>query len=140
MPEPTQPETPAQPEKGPASNASTSQAQPQILLTNPPFGGVPIGMFPPQFALQQVQVWQGQFPPPDAIERYEQVMPGTFNRLMSMAERQQEASIASANDARSALRADTKRGHWLGFSITLLAMIGAVACAVLGQTIVARLF
>ena len=35
----------------------------------------------------EVQVWQGQFPPPDAVEKYEAVLPGAFDRIVAMAER-----------------------------------------------------
>ena len=89
------------------------------------------------FALQQVQVWQGQFPPPDAVERYEQVLPGAFDRIMTMAERQQEASIAGSAEARRYLREDSRRGHWLGWLVTVVALVCALVCAILGQPWVA---
>ena len=36
---------------------------------------------------QTVQLWQGQYPPPEAIEHYEKVLPGSFDRMIAMAER-----------------------------------------------------
>ena len=67
-------------------------------------------------------------------------MPGAFNRLMVMAEKQQDASIAATTEARRAVIADTRRGHRLGFTVTLLAMVGAGGCAYLGQPWVAVTF
>jgi uncharacterized membrane protein len=91
---------------------------------------IPLGA--PGFAVQQVQVWQGQFPPPEAIERYEAINPGTFDRLVTMAERQQQAVIESAAEARRFQRADNQRGQYLGFIVTVLAILGAVICGYLG--------
>ena len=113
-----------------SSGAASGEPQP----ANPPDSipvGVPFGA--PAFAVQQVQVWQGQFPPPDAIERYEAVHPGTFGRLVTMAERQQQAVIESASEARRFQRADNQRGQYLGFLVTVLAIVGAVLCAFFGQ-------
>ncbi len=100
---------------------------------------IPLGTTMPitGMAVQQVQVWQGQFPPPDAVERYEATMPGAFDRLMRMAERQQDAAIEAGGEARAYLRADTKRGHYLGFLVTVFAILGAIVCAYLGQPWVA---
>jgi hypothetical protein len=92
--------------------------------------GLPMG-------LAQVQVWQGQFPPPEAIERYERVQPGAFDRILKMAERQQESDIGAARETRLLVQSDTKRGVWLGWSVTVGAIIGAVVCAYIGQPAVA---
>jgi uncharacterized membrane protein len=47
----------------------------------------------------QVQLWQGQFPPPDALERYEKLLPGAFNRMMVMAETAQTNQAADIKRA-----------------------------------------
>lgn len=104
---------------------------------------IPAGAVPIRLAggvalrVQQTEVWQGQFPPPDAIERYEKVSSGSFDRLITMAEKQQDASIEGNREARRNLRADTQRGHYLGALIAVLAIAGAVYCAVIGQPWVA---
>jgi uncharacterized membrane protein len=90
--------------------------------------------------LQQTHVWQGQFPPPDAIERYEAVLPGAFDRLMKMAEEQQAAQIAQAKQANDYHRADIRRGHWLGAGVTLIAMSCALIALDMGSVVVATLF
>jgi hypothetical protein len=54
-----------------------------------------------------------------------------------MAETQQNAVISASAEARALLSKDTARGHWLGWSVTLGALVGAVVCAYLKQPLVA---
>lgn len=116
-----------------AAAAPISAHQPAPILLNP--FQLPAGM---QLGVAaQVQVWQGQFPPPEAIERYEQVMPGAFDRIVSMAERQQVSVIDATADVRKIMSRDTQRGHWLGWSVTVGSLLGAVVCAYLNQPVVA---
>jgi uncharacterized membrane protein len=88
---------------------------------------------------QQVH-WQGPYPPPEAVERYEQILPGAFNRMISMAEQLQNAQIEQAGRALSFTQLDTKRGHWLEFFLSILAMGGAIGCLALEYPWVAVAF
>jgi uncharacterized membrane protein len=90
--------------------------------------GVPTQLTLPGIVQQQAQHWQGPYPPPDAVERYERVLPGTFNRLITMAEQLQAAQIEQSGRIIDLTHAENKRGHWLGFSSTVIAMAGAVVC------------
>ena len=89
---------------------------------------------------QQLQVWQGQYPPPDAIERYEAVLPGAFDRMIRMAEGTQSAQIRVVEDGLKATARDVARGHWLGFITSLAAMCGAIGSVLLHQPWVAGAF
>ena len=71
------------------------------------------------------------------VERYERVLSGTFNRLITMAEQLQAAQIVQSQQGLDYTQADTKRGHWLGFATTGFAMIGALLCAIFGHPWVA---
>jgi uncharacterized membrane protein len=93
-----------------------------------PFG---VSLGAPGLAVQQLQLWQGQFPPPDAVEHYEQLLPGVFDRIVRMAEEQSAASISGTTEARKLLQSDTARGQWLGWSLAVLAIASAV---LLGMT------
>lgn len=114
-----------------------SSAQPlptQPILVNPVPGGsftFPPGQAGMMLGLSQ-QSWQGPYPPPDAAERFEVLHPGAFARILTMAETEQTARIASVNAAQGYMRNDVARGHWLGFSVSISALVAAVACAVLG--------
>jgi uncharacterized membrane protein len=79
----------------------------------------------------QMQVWQSQYPPPDAAERFERILPGSFNRILGMAERLQEGQIEATERGQTYAMRDTRRAHWLGWSIAVLAMFGAVGCMLL---------
>jgi uncharacterized membrane protein len=88
---------------------------------------------------QNIQVWAGQFPPPEIVERYEALEAGTFSRLISMAERAQFAQIAAAEEGRRFQRDDTRRGHYLGFTLATISVVAGVICAYLKQPVVAGL-
>jgi len=106
------------------------------------FPGTP-GYLPPNTpGLVQFQqtVWQGQFPPPDAIERYEVILPGVFDRIVKMAEAQQQAQIVNGQNALSFQRNDIRRAHILAAAVTVAAMVGAVVCAWMKQPYVAAAF
>lgn len=99
--------------------------------------GMPRGVV----TVQQVEMmWQGQFPPPDAIERYEATLPGTFNRLIAMAEKRMDAEIEGSRHHRTTRANDTRRGHYLGAIVTFGAVIGAGLCAYIHQPWVAVTF
>jgi uncharacterized membrane protein len=88
----------------------------------------------------QAQFWQSPFPPPEAVERYEAILPGAFDRILRMNEELQAANIASAERAQAYMRGDMRRGHWLGFVLSLAALAGALACVKLGAPVVAGVF
>lgn len=67
-------------------------------------------------------------------------MPGTFNRLLTMAEEAQRAQIQTVTRAQEFARRDTRRGQMLGFVVTLCAMGGAIWCALLHEPVVAGIF
>jgi uncharacterized membrane protein len=104
-----------------------------------PFGiGIPVAGLP--VAQQTFQVWQGQYPPPDAVEHYEKVLSGSFDRMIAMAERLQAAQIEESRRAHDYAQRDSQRGHWLGFSTAIGAMVAASVALVLGYPWVAGVF
>ncbi len=90
-----------------------------------------------QVRLTQVQVWDGQFPPPDAIERYEQILPGAFDRIISMAERAQDRQFEENRHVQGLIAEETRRGQYLGTVVTLVALAGGIYCASIRQGVVA---
>ncbi len=87
-----------------------------------------------------MQSWQGPYPPPEAAERFEALLPGTFNRIMVMAEQAQAAQLLAMKNAIEYQRRDTRRGHVLGFLSSIAAMAGALCCLYFKQAWVASLF
>jgi uncharacterized membrane protein len=90
--------------------------------------------------IQQAAHWQGPYPPPEAVERYEKVLPGTFNRLIAMAEQLQSSQIEQSKLALEFAQANSARGHWLGFAGMGLAIFGALVCVWFGEPWVAAAF
>lgn len=87
-----------------------------------------------------MSLWQGQYPPPDAIERYQKALPGSFDRMLTMTEKRMDSEIR-ANDAGVAAQiADVRRGHYLGAAVTIGAMGAAIVCAAINQPVVACAF
>jgi uncharacterized membrane protein len=85
-------------------------------------------------------MWQAPFPPPQAVCEYEQILPGTWNRLLGMAEKAQAAQILTIRNAQEYYRRDTKRGQVLGIVAMLAAMGCAIYCVSMKQPWVAVAF
>jgi uncharacterized membrane protein len=86
------------------------------------------------------QSWQGPYPPPDAVERYEKIQPGVFDRIVSMAERMEAAQIEQSAAALKYQHEDSRRGQWLGFSVAAGAVVGAVIIGIVGNPWLAAAF
>jgi uncharacterized membrane protein len=111
----------------------------RLLLPDPtlPYDPANAMLFP---VGQQITHWQGPYPPPEAAERFEALLPGSFGRIIAMAEQSQAAQIAAVSRAQDYLQRDTSRGQWLGSVVSIIAMAGGAVCAVAGQPWVAGLF
>ena len=105
-------------------------------------GGIqlPLPNLPAVVSFQHTQLWQGQFPPPDAVERYEAVLPGAFDRIIGMAERQQAATIVQVTEANKYRHADVKRAHYLGAAVTVAALGCSLVAYHMGSTALAVAF
>jgi len=68
----------------------------------------------------------GPLPPPEALEKYNQVLPGAAERILAMAESQQahrqhlEKHVIESN-----VSAQT-RGTWLGFFVAMTVIVGGI--------------
>lgn len=77
--------------------------------------------------------WAGPYPPPDLLRGYEDVLPGSADRIISMAERQQEHRHSLE---RTSVEGGSKRawwGLWLGFVISVIVMTLGTITILLGQ-------
>src|SRR6478672_8727949 len=70
--------------------------------------------------------WSGPLPPPAALEQFERSAPGAADRILGMAEReedhrhsQEQAMLRSDAQARS-------RGQWMAFLIALVIIVGGI--------------
>jgi uncharacterized membrane protein len=146
------PKSPAQSERPPEPSAdlqveaaSPQAASPQIAhRPNPKSASGQRVTAAPQLTLpgilQEGQHWTGAYPPPEAVERYERVLQGSFNRMVTMAEQLQAQQISQAYFVLRNTQRDNRRGHWLGFLTTILAMVCALGCLFLDYPWVALAF
>jgi uncharacterized membrane protein len=86
-----------------------------------------------------MQTWQGPYPPPEAIERYEKILPGSFERILAMAERMEAAQIAQS-EAAWLQSNDVRRAHYLGAGLRALAIVGAMVMGFAHQPWLAAAF
>jgi len=109
-------------------------------------------------SMQHNHAWNAPVPPPEAAERFEKICPGSFERMLRMAEKEQdnqidinkkqieiakktsEDQVILATRAQNFLANDTKRGHLLGAGISFFAMLGAGISAYCQQTAIGMAF
>ncbi len=121
-------------DQGPPSAARPSKPFDEVLGPAPASGhlGPPTVQVGVDFTVQQ-----GAFPSGQDLETMERLFPGAVGRLIAMAEAAQGAQVDATAFAQRQAAADTKRGHWLGASLTALALVGAAAEGVWGSVTVA---
>ena len=88
----------------------------------------------------QTQSFSGPIPHPSDFAEYERVLPGTAERILSMAEREsafrheaERKRLALAEEDAKRAKAETERGQWLSFILASIAFASAVVCAALKQ-------
>ena len=90
-----------------------------------------------------MQSYSGPLPHPSILKQYEEIMPGSADRILSQFERQtkhrhaiekrdQEHIHAVEREELRNTRIQIKTGQYLGFSICVLLIVGAVICALKG--------
>src|SRR6516164_4459803 len=94
QPQPNQNSPQPQPVPNPSSPGTSGAPQSGQITSAPSVTGIQLSGI-----LQQSLHWQGPYPSPDAVERYERVQPGTFDRLIKMAEQLQAAQIQQSATA-----------------------------------------
>jgi uncharacterized membrane protein len=104
---------------------SGQPGQSQPVPIAPPQGVVTIGQT--TFALTT-----GPIPPPEQLAAYDQIVPGAANRILTMAEHEQNGrlSILTAQVRQSA------RGQWMAFTLALCFLAASVWVTLAGSPIV----
>ena len=80
--------------------------------------------------------FSGPLPPPDMFRQYDQVLPGSADRILSLAENEQ--SIRKQESIRI-LKNDATR-IWGSILVSLALILAGVACAYLGEPILGGVF
>jgi uncharacterized membrane protein len=77
--------------------------------------------------LAQSQQWSGPLPPPAALQHFNEIIPNGAERIMKMVEEEQAHRVSYESALLAATIGDTKRGHWMGWSISIISVVGALA-------------
>lgn len=77
-------------------------------------------------SLVRTETFTGPFPPPDILEKYNQVLPGAAERIFSLTEREQQHRHAIQSKAIDGALKKDRRGQWMGFGVTVLILL--IAC------------
>ncbi len=86
-----------------------------------------------QFAIT-AQQFSGPIPPPELLRKYEELIPGAADRIMSMAERQGSHRQTLESQVINSNIANERLGKILGFIICVLAISGGIYAVVLGKS------
>ena len=80
-------------------------------------------------AISHQSLYQGPVPDPEALKKYEQIQPGFANRLISMAEKEQQSRIQRQNKIIEAEKDESKnykRGQGFAF-LSVILIVGLCA-------------
>lgn len=76
------------------------------------------------------EMYSGPIPPPEALARYEEIQPGAADRILKMAEKQQDHRMALETKAIGGQVDQSKRGQIFGFIAIFLCIGAAIFFAV----------
>ena len=83
-----------------------------------------------ELAVLQAQISLAPLPPPDDLKRYEETLPGTADRLITMMEIEQEKRLEEEQRGTTARIAAERRAQWFGFGIAITGLIVAGTSAI----------
>ncbi len=109
-----------------------STAPDAVFVSAPKFDGITFPYTTATLTGSVVSVkssWQGPYPSPEAVERFEAILPGAFDRILRMAEENQRSENLLNQRAQTYLRDDIRRSHYFGAAVSTLAVCCSTACA-----------
>lgn len=81
--------------------------------------------------------FSGPLPHPEILKGYDNVLPGAAERVLKMAEKEQDHRFDCDNKLIGGQLAQSKRGQWMGFTIVLILIAVAIMFFVMGDIILA---
>ncbi len=85
------------------------------------------------FRQTHLSSFTGPIPPPEVLQGYENVKQGFADRILTMAEKQQDHRISSESKMIKESANETSRGQWFGFIIAISFLVGAVILGLTGH-------
>ncbi|MET3824571.1 putative membrane protein [Sphingomonas sp. PvP055] len=88
-------------------------------------------------SLVKEERFSGPLPHPRHFKEYDETVPGSGNRLLSLVEGNLAHTQMLQTTALQADIADMKEGRRLGFAALVIMIIGAIICGILGKDVIA---
>lgn len=107
-------------------------AQQSVLAPVPP---PPHALVQQWMASLQVSGYSGPLPPPEMLQKYNDIEPGLVNRIVAMAESQAQHRQAMEAKVITDRGLNERRGSLYGFVIALVAIVGSLVLLALGNKI-----
>lgn len=92
-----------------------------------------------RIALIESASFSGPLPPPSMFGEYDRVLSGSAERILRMAEKEQDHRTKWETKALAGEIRQEQYGQWFGLLIAVLCIVGVVYLATNGQTIVASI-
>ena len=96
----------------------------------------------PPVLMASVSLHSGALPSPETVERYEHILPGAFDRILTMAEKEQESKIKINHDTVSITKHENRSiwtsilwGQTFGFISIVIYFIILAITMLLGNTV-----
>ncbi len=85
--------------------------------------------------VSQSMIYSGPLPPPEILERYESILPGSFERLLSMTEKQAVHRMSIEERVITSKIKDSRLGLVLGFIISVVLLFISAILIYLNKSI-----
>ncbi len=76
--------------------------------------------------------WEGPLPPPSTLEGFNNIVSDGAERIVQMAEKEQDHRIRMDRESLDATRRDYRRGQFIGGTLAALSIIASVYTAYIG--------
>lgn len=84
--------------------------------------------------------FSGPLPPPEFLFAYKEILPGSPERILSMAEREQQHRHETEKTVVNKTMQQRSRGQWLGFSLALFFGVAALIFGLNGEVWLSGIF
>ena len=91
-------------------------------------------------SLVKSESFSGPIAHPKHLREYEEICPGSADRIIHMAEESLEHERTVQSRALDADIRDMREGRWLGFAALCLLIVCAIVCGIMGNNILALAF
>lgn len=126
-----------QPGTPPAAKDPSQQLPAELVEVSPEF----LDRLPEETRIAYIQSasFRGPIPPPVLFGQYEEILEGSADRIMKLAEREQLHRQQWESTVLGYQASDMRRGQWLGFLLGALGILATVVCAYLDRPYIAGL-